>query len=149
MLIWTSYTLSRLAHAVCGKHLSEETAPRIRRGIQLASTLGFIHAHFSHRDGAASASSAHCSQLGARTLPRITHGCGFMPNIFHLPLDNCAGFVFEDEDLFAERRWVIEERRGGGLCVAAARSWCRGGAPRPCASQPGWEGKTEHGCESA
>ena len=78
--------------------------PSIRCCIQLAFTLGFIHTHFSHRDGAASA-SAH-SQRGAHTLSRGTHGCESEANIFHVRLDNNTRLKFQDQDLSSKRRWV-------------------------------------------
>lgn len=89
--------------------------PGIQRCIQLAFTLGFIHTHFSHRDGAASARAR--SQPAAHALPLGTHGCERMANISLLPMDITAGFKFEDEDLSTQRRSVRRESR------ERARAW--------------------------
>lgn len=96
-----SFGSRRLNHH-CGQHLSGRDRPGVRRCIRLALALSFIHAHCSHRDGAASASAQ--SQRGTRALPRRTpHGRDFAAHIVHVRVDGDAGFRFQDEDLPAER----------------------------------------------
>ncbi|KAF3858423.1 hypothetical protein F7725_011624 [Dissostichus mawsoni] len=81
--------------------MSVRDRPSIRCCIQLAFTLGFIHTHFSHRDGAASTSAQ--SQRGTHMLSHGTHGCTLTATIFYLNMDVNTSFEFEDEDLSAER----------------------------------------------
>lgn len=96
-------TVSQFAHVIWNAIKgSVRDRPSIRC-IQLAFTLRFIHTHFSHRDGAASARAQ--SQRGAHTLPHGTHGCKCVANIFCVHLDNYTSFMFKDEDLSTKRRW--------------------------------------------